>query len=239
LTSVKSLRIAVFGVPRSGKDFSIMKVIEAMNEQGMELIHYPGVPTARSYSPQVLGKEFSCTTMEEKGRLMEIFRKKISDRELIKFLIQDEHYCFPVLYGGKPIVNDYTSAKFPFVLKMDSGGFHEYEVILKEEWITDCDMVFYLCPDPEAILERMSNSEGAKRNTQITAEDIESWMEFEVDSLKEVCSWYGLSFEVLGGNNGAYERIIHRICEAMNFQTVNITNSSPEEGQKIIGKWES
>jgi len=213
MAAISSLRVAVFGISRSGKDYTIKKVIETMGALGMNLAHYPGVPTIREYSLSVLGKEFVNTTEEEKGCLMDIFRRNIFDRRKTPFLIQDEHYCYPVLYGGKPLVNEYTAAKFPFKLKKDAGDLREYEVMLEERWIRGCDMIFYLHPDPEEIIERMRNSEGAKRNMQITSEDIFCWMEFEVSSLKEICARYDLCFEILEENNGAYEKITRRICD--------------------------
>jgi len=237
MTELTSLRIAVFGVPRSGKDYSIMKVIEAMSVRGMEIVHYPGVQTASDYSLPVLGKEFSSTTMEEKGRLMDTFRRKVLDREATQFLIQDEHYCYPVLYGGRPLVNEYTSAKFPFILKKGPGGSPEYEVMLKEEWITDCDMIFYLRPGPEVVKERMLKSTGAKRNIQITEEDIKLWMEFEIDSLKEICAEHGLFFEVLEGDDGAYERITRRICGVMDISVSSSAQSPTTEEYRINETW--
>ena len=215
MAAISSLRVAVFGISRSGKDYSIGKVREILNASGPEFVHYAGIPTVRDYSSFVLGKKFADTTMAEKGRLMNVFRKKISDREKIPFLIQDEHCCFPVTYGGRPLVNEYTRAKFPFELKKNSEGSREYEVVLREEWITDCDMIFYLRPDPDVIRKRMHDSNGSKRNTQITSEDVDLWMRFEIEFLREVCSRNKLHFEVIEGNDGAYEKISGRIMSVL------------------------
>jgi len=236
MTAISSLRVAVFGISRSGKDYCIGKTTEALEALGLEIIHFPGVPTISDYSIPILGKLFSDTTKEEKKYLMEVFRRKISGREEIPFLIQDEHYCFPTLYGGKPLVNEYTSAKFPFELKKDPNRSVEYEVMLKEEWIADCDIVFYLRPEPEVVRERMRKSKGAKQNTQITAEDVRSWMEFEIDSLKEICARNGLHFEVLEGNDGAFEKMIRRICGVMGISADAPISMPPKEEYKIASK---
>ena len=228
-----SLRIAVFGIPRSGKDYSIAKVKEAMNALDIDFVHYPGVPTVRNYSLPVLGKEFKDTTIEEKGTLMDVFRKKISDRERFPFLIQDEHYCFPTTYGGKPLINEYTKSKFPFDFRKDPGDLREYEIVLKEEWIASCDVAFYLHSDPDVILERMHNSEGPKRNAQITSEDIDLWMRFETDSLREICSAHHLRFEVFDENDGAYEGIIRCILELMGAEPGPPPLRSPADRSKV------
>lgn len=219
MISVSSLRVAVFGISRSGKGYNIGKVTDALSAFGLNFVHYDGIPTVRDYSVPVLGKEFKNTTIEEKGFLMDIFRRKISDREKIPFLIQDEHCCFPTTYGGKPLMNEYTNAKFPFKIENSSDGTREYEVSLREKWIADCDMVFYLCPDPAIVKERMLSSEHPKRNTQITTEDIELWMKFEIGYLKEVCEKNGLYFEILEGNDGVHKKITDRISNVIGIQT--------------------
>ncbi|MCL2712548.1 MAG: hypothetical protein FWD37_04670 [Methanomassiliicoccaceae archaeon] len=211
MAEITSLRVAVFGISRSGKDYSIGKVTEALSDIGLNFVHYPCIPTVRDYSFPILNKEFKDTSPREKGRLMEIFRRKISDRENIPFLIQDEHCCFPATYGGKPLVNDYTKAKFPFEMMKDPDNSRVYEVVLKEEWISNCEMVFYLRPDPSVIKDRMLNSDGPKRNTQITTEDIDLWMKFEIELLSVMCARNKIHFEVLEGNNGAQGSIIDRI----------------------------
>lgn len=212
MTEITSLRVAVFGVSRSGKDYNIGKVRETMNGLGLKFVHYPCIPTIRDYSSLMLGREFEQTTAEEKEHLMDIFRKKISDRKNIPYLIQDEHCCFPVTHGGKPLINDYTKAKMPFELMNGHDGRREYEVVLKEEWIAECDMIFYLCPSPDVVRDRMRNSDSKKRNAQITSEDVDLWMEFEIGLLEEVCARKKLYFEVLRGNEGAHDRIVNRIC---------------------------
>ena len=102
---IQSLRVAVFGITRSGKDYSISSAVGALRDSGIRFEHFPGIPTVRGYAEPMLGKSFFHTTSEEKGLLMDAFRKMISDRSSIPFLIQDEHYCFPSEYGGKPMRN--------------------------------------------------------------------------------------------------------------------------------------
>jgi len=235
MATTTSLRVAVFGIPRSGKDYNINRVIESLNTLGLDFVHYPGVPTVRSYSLPLLGKEFTDTTIEEKGRLMDVFRRKISNRKEHPFLIQDEHYCFPTLYGGKPLVNEYTMAKFPYELKRCAECSGEYEVVLKEEWICDCNAVFYLRPDADTIRDRMQNSNGVKQNAQITADDISSWIEFEINALLDICTKQCLCFEVLDANDGAYESIIRFVCGVVGASTENSNN----EEYRIIGGTEN
>jgi len=207
---IPSLRVSVFGISRSGKDFSINSAKEILNASGLNFKHLPVIPTVRDYAKPILGKEFNKTTMDEKGLLMEVFRMKIADRTTIPFLILDEHYCFPVAYGGKPLSNEYTDAKFPYFIREGEDG-REYEVMLKERWLHSTDLVIYLNPDPNVILSRIRSSEGAKRNDQITVEDIEEWKRFEISSLDDFCRPLDLQFTVLNMNEGAAARICQEI----------------------------
>jgi hypothetical protein len=211
---VSSLRVSVFGISRSGKDYSISSAVKTLNDLGIPFRHIQGIPTVREYSEPILGKKFLLTSTDEKGLLMEVFRKKISDRSCMPYLIQDEHYAFPTTYGGKPLNNDYTDAKFPFFLKKGDDG-REYEVVFKEEWMSGCDTAFYIDPDPDVVLRRIRSSEGAKRTEQISEEDIDLWKKFETKSLKEICKKRNLCLEVLKMNEGAAEEIIRWISAAL------------------------
>ena len=207
---IPSFRVAVFGITRSGKDYSISSAVRTLRDSGMAVEHFEGIPTVRGYSGPMLGKEFALTSSEEKGLLMDEFRRRISDRSSLPYLIQDEHYSFPTEYGGRPLKNEYTKAKFPFIIRKGDDG-REYEVMLREEWISDCDIVFYLNPDPGVILGRIRSSEGPKRNEQITEDDIDAWKRFEISSLKDLCSKLNVRFEVLNMNEGAADILVREI----------------------------
>ena len=207
---IPSLRVAVFGITRSGKDYSISSAVRTLRDSGIAVEHFEGIPTVRGYSEPMLGKEFAITSMEERGLLMDEFRKRISDRSSLPYLIQDEHYSFPTEYGGRPLKNEYTKAKFPFVIRKGDDG-REYEVVLREEWVSDCDIVFYLNPEPGVILGRIRSSEGSKRNEQITEDDIDAWKRFEISSLKDLCSKLNVRFEVLNMNEGAADILVQEV----------------------------
>ena len=131
-----SFRIAVFGITRSGKDTCIKKAIELISSQyGVEFIHYPFIGTMRRLSEQYLFKDFDETTEIEKGMLMVKYREMLADRSKHPYVITDEHYCYPTTYGGKVLHNDYTDAKFPFIIKDDYKGRRTYEVMFSEEYL--------------------------------------------------------------------------------------------------------
>ena len=183
----ESFRIAVFGVTRSGKDTAIGRTIEMISKQyGIRFIHLPLIGTMRRISVEILSKDLDDTTQEEKGLLMDEFRKLISDRSKYPYVIVDEHYCYPTEYGGRVLHNAYTDAKFPYTLQTARSG-RLYEVMFRDDYLDLYDQVFYLDTDSEEILQRIRGSEPPKNNPYVTVNDLDAWKAFESSSLFDLC----------------------------------------------------
>ncbi len=193
-----SFRIGVFGVTRSGKDFNIRETIDAIRDDvGVGFIHYPYIRTIQGMSEEVLFKDFKETTQIEKGMLMVRYRAMLSDRARHPYVITDEHYCYPTTYGGKVLHNEYTDAKFPFVIKTNEDSTQTYEVMFSDDYINMYNLVFYLDTDSEEILRRIRASDPPKHNPFITLEDIDRWKQFEKASIGELCSARNIPFIIV------------------------------------------
>ena len=190
-----SSRIGVFGITRSGKDLSIDRAIEEIRSKTrIGFVHYPYMATIHRMSEDILFKDFSETTQNEKGLLMVRYRDMISDRTRHPFVMTDEHYSYPTTYGGKVLHNEYTDAKFPFVLEDDKDSEQSYEVMFSDEYIDMYDLVYYLDTDSSEILRRIRSSNPPKNNPFITLEDIDNWKRFEKESLAKLCSARSIPF---------------------------------------------
>jgi len=198
-------RIAVFGITRSGKDTAIKETIEKIYARyGVVFKHFPFMETMQKLSEETLFKDFSETTQNEKGMLMVKYREMISDRSRYPFVITDEHYSFPETYGGKELHNEYTDAKFPFMMVEDKMHDRRFEVLFDEKYIDMYDDIFYLAAEPEEILERIRGSEPPKNNPYITLEDIREWSSFELCSLFQLCMRRGIPLNIMHAHKGQY-----------------------------------
>lgn len=211
-----SMRIAVFGISRSGKDFSISSAIKTLEKKDINFAHYPGIPTIKKLSLEVFNKELYEVQVEERGILMDQFRESISNRNEIPRLIQDEHYCFPTLYNGEVLRNKYTDAKFPYSIIPNKNNDRTYEVIFREQWILEYDLVIYLNPESKVVLDRIKSSNDEKSNPYITVEDIESWKNFERYSLECLCSPTKILFKIINKNYGMDKDLVDIIEEFYN-----------------------
>lgn len=153
------MKIAIYGVSRSGKNFMIEKLIKQL---GNNAFHLNGSLTLN----KMAANRFNCSFKElgerEKSYLRKEFTRIIdSKNEQYKYVFVDGHYAF-----------------------MDRD---EYKVVFTLEDKFIYDAFFYLDTPSNKIIEFSRNSKGQKKNTLITEREIEKWKQFEIKEMSELC----------------------------------------------------
>ena len=197
-------RIAVFGISRSGKDYSINGAVERLASKGHPFRHVSMISTVH----QLLGnRKLSQMGEKEKLDLIDRVRMELDSASVFRNIIVDEHYCFPVTYGGKVIHSGYVDEKLPSHIVYDDDLDRSYEVVFIESEIKKYEIVFYLDIPAEIVLDRFRSSEGSKRNNLITLEDVRKWILYEKFSLRDLCRKYSIPFVTLTDPRRTFEDI--------------------------------
>ena len=202
-------RIAVFGISRSGKDYTIEGAVERLIGEGKRYRHLSIIGTVHKL---LNGKKLCNMSEMEKRALMDKVHMEMDSLSLMSSTIVDEHYCFPGTYGGKVIHTDYTDEKLPFREFYDEDLESTYEIVFDESELKKYRLVVFLDIDPEVVLERFRTSEGCKHNDYITLKDVKNWILFEKSNLRLLCRKYGIPFFTLNDpttSSADLVRIIH------------------------------
>ena len=187
-------RIAVFGISRSGKDYTIDGAVDILTSMGRRYSHLSMIGTVH----QLLnGRKLSEMSENDKLALMNKVHQEMDSAAVLCSVIVDEHYCFPGTYGRRIIHTGYTDEKLPFKEFYDEELETPYEIVFDQEELRKYRAVAYLDIDPSVILERFRTSEGCKRNELITLEDVKNWILFERTSLQMLCRMYKVPFKTL------------------------------------------
>lgn len=181
-----SLKIAVFGTSRSGKDYTIHDATELLAEEGILLTHLSPIGMVHG---ELGGRSLRNMSNSEKNDVISTVRNRINDLLQDGYVIVDEHYCFPETFGGRKIDNGYYGEKLPYRVEQNKGG-NRYETVFEARWIKKYDLIIYLDIDPVTILDRFHSSEGDKKNLFATYEDISLWQIFEMERLEDLCNNY-------------------------------------------------
>lgn len=190
----KKLRIGVFGISRSGKDYTIEGAVRILSRRGRDFGHISMIKVVHKN----LGtSKLSEMTRDEKLLLMDKVHEDMDDESSRSDVIIDEHYCFPKTYGGMTQVNRYSMEKLPFRDVYDEEADLSYEVVFDEREIGKYDDVYFLDIDPAVVLDRFRSSEGDKRNLDITLNDVRCWILHEKYAVKSLCERYGVPFHLL------------------------------------------
>ncbi len=197
-------RIAVFGISRSGKDYTIDGAVERLRQMGLRYRHVSMIGTVHEL---LGGRRLSQMGESEKLDLMDAVRRELDTAAFMGNVIIDEHYCFPVTYGGQVIHGGYVDEKLPYRTVYDDDLDMGYEVVFTDSEIRKYEMVFFLDIAPEALLKRFRESEGCKRNDDITLVDVRNWETFEKYSLRRLCERYSVPFHVLKDPRSTSEEI--------------------------------
>lgn len=205
---IRVLRIAVFGISRSGKDYTIEGAVKLLSERRRKFSH---VSLIKEVYALLDGRKLSQMGDNEKRALMEEARVNIDSKSAMSNLIVDEHYSFPHTYGGKVIHNGYVDEKIPFREIYDDELDLLYEVVFDEAELEKYDKVFFLDIEPAIVLDRFRKSEGCKCNNDITLRDVRSWILFEKYNLMSLCSKHRIPFNCLKGSDMTSEQLVDRI----------------------------
>ena len=201
-------RVAVFGISRSGKDYTIDGAVERLSAGGQKYKHISMIKVVYGLLD---GRKLSKMDFEEKKKLMNKVHIEMDSAASQTNVIVDEHYCFPSYYGGKKIHTGYVDEKLPYVSQYDDELDMIYEVVFDKEEIKKYDQVFYLDIDPGIVLERFRSSEGVKRNDHITLSDIRNWMLFEKYNIQALCNLYDKPFICLKNPNTTSDELVKKM----------------------------
>ena len=178
---IRFVRVGLFGVSRSGKNYTIDDFIELAKANGVEFIHLSPMDMIRS---RLDGRRLRDMSEEEKKALVKEVRDEIDRVASENNIIVDEHYCYPSTFGGKKLENGYYDEKLPHDILSIPGYSTDYEVVFPRFESRKYDLFTVMDIDPEIIVERSRTSEGAKYNPYVTAEEIDEWQRVEIEGLE-------------------------------------------------------
>lgn len=182
------MKIAIYGVSRSGKDYLIAKLIEYLAQRKMPLYHVKGSETLNEISMGKFNKLFKILSEVEKDTCRKEFVSKLSQLESqYKNIIVDGHYSF------------------------FDGDMNLYDVITEDD-LNCYDHFFYMDTDADSIIKRMKLSSDEKKNDIYTSEDILRWKEYELDGLVYALIGKGKELHII---NYQENKVLEYISEVM------------------------
>lgn len=171
------MRVGVFGISRSGKDYTIEDFITLAEKEGCSFTHLSPMGMIRE---RLDDRKLSKMDIDEKAELVRGVRRDIDREAKEGNIVVDEHYCYPSTFDGIVINNGYYDEKLPHDILKRPGLRTDYEVVLPRFEALKYDVVACMRIDPEIITERTHNSEGAKRNMLMTPEIADEWQKQEI-----------------------------------------------------------
>ncbi|MGB5989601.1 MAG: AAA family ATPase [Marinifilaceae bacterium] len=163
------MKIAIYGVSRSGKNFMIEKLVKQL---GNNAFHLNGSLTLNKMAANRFNCSFKELCEREKSYLRKEFTRIIDSKDAqYKYVFVDGHYAF-----------------------MDTD---EYKVVFTSEDKFIYDAFFYLDTPSNMIIQFFRNSKGDKKNTLITEREIEKWKQFEINEMSELCKQVNKDFIIL------------------------------------------
>jgi len=171
-TKKKHRRGAIFGVSRSGKNGTIDHFMEIAENHGCRFTSISPMDEIRR---RLNGRQLKNMSLDEKRELIREVREIIDETALTENVIIDEHCCFPATIGGIAPHDGYHDEKLPHTVVHLDGCKTDYEVVITKEELMKYDFVIILDIPAEIISERMRRSEGVKKNTTITLDEIREW----------------------------------------------------------------
>ena len=172
-----SMRVGVFGISRSGKDYTIEDFIALADKEGCLFTHLSPMAIIRE---RLDGRKLSLMDIDEKRELVRSVRRDIDKKAEDGNIVVDEHYCYPSTFNGVAVNNGYYDEKLPHDILSRPGLRTEYEVVLPRFEALKYDVVACMRIDPKIITERTYNSEGAKKNMLMTPEIADEWQRQEI-----------------------------------------------------------
>ena len=174
-------RVGLFGVSRSGKNYTIDDFIELAKANGVEFVQLSPMDMIRA---RLDGRRLRDMSVAEKQALVDEVRNEIDTVAENHNVIVDEHFCYPATFGGRKLENGYYDEKLPHDILHLSGCVTDYEVVFPRFESLKYDLFAVMSIDPSVIVERSRTSEGAKYNPYVTAEEIREWQKVETEGLE-------------------------------------------------------
>lgn len=198
-----SVRVAIFGISRSGKDYTIRDASDLLSEKGMLFSHVSPISLVHE---ELDGRKLCDMPDVEKRCVIDRVRSRMDNLLIDDYVFSDEHYCFPRTFGGKKLRNGYYNEKLPYHEERGIGN-RIYEVVFEMEWMEKYDLAIYLEIDPHIIVDRFHTSEGVKYNPYATYDDIRSWQMFEIDGVQKMCHRSGIPMYYAYDHNKTGEEV--------------------------------
>lgn len=197
------MKIAIYGVSRSGKNYLIKKLIKQI---GKKAYHLEGSVNLNYLALNKYKCQFKELKEAEKDFLRKEFTKLIHQKELLyEYVFVDAHFAF-----------------------IDKEN---YKIVFTSEDQNVYDTFFYLDTSSEKIIEFSRKSEGEKKNTLITKEDIDKWKQFEINSLSKICKKANKDFTILNQNvNNLIDYIIRYLVDK------SIKNKEVDNKNRLISR---
>lgn len=154
------MKIAIYGVSRSGKDYFIKMLVNYFQQKNTSLHHLEGSKFLNRLANEFFKKNFSFLNTEEKDFIRKEFVSKL-DSEEKKYgnIIVDGHYAF------------YNEC------------YKLYKVFTEAD--RDAyDIFLYIHTSPIDIINRMKTSLGEKKNEVITEDQISIWQNYEISEMQ-------------------------------------------------------
>ena len=173
----RKFAIGVFGISRSGKDSAIEVFIDIARKNGYDFVHMSPIGMIRE---RLDGRRLKTMPESEKRLLVQEVRDEIRKTSEHSNIVVDEHYCFPHDFGGTVLEDGYYDEKLPHDIMRIPDSPTSYEVVFPRFGTQFYDLVAVMKIDPDAIIERMRRSDGCKKNTVATRDDIILWQSAEM-----------------------------------------------------------
>ncbi|MDO4431569.1 MAG: haloacid dehalogenase-like hydrolase [Lonepinella koalarum] len=184
------MKIVIYGVSRSGKDYLLEKLIHHLNTQNISAFHIKGSTTLNELSNQLYG--ISLKQASEQQRT--ILRQKFID-------VVDEY--------AKSYDVVFVDGHYAFIEKM---GFN---IVLTDADKYCYDHFFYLDTLTEKIVEFSRKYPRQPQDLTIQADEIDKWKHFEIKGLSNICNELNKELVILDENTQSCIEFI--TCWVKNF----------------------
>ncbi|WP_312266916.1 haloacid dehalogenase-like hydrolase [Neisseria sp.] len=168
------MKIAVYGVSRSGKDYLLDRSVAYLNTQGISAVHIKGSATLNKLSNQEYGIPLKHADEEKRTVLRKHFIDIVEKTALVHDVVfVDGHYAF-----------------------MGDDGFYTV--------FTDADKYcydhfFYLDTLTEKIIEFSRANPKTPQDLSIQPDEIDAWKLFEIQGLSNACDALNKELVILDG----------------------------------------
>lgn len=195
------MKLAIYGVSRSGKDYLIKNVISYLQQNTtLTALHIEGSKTLNALSQDMFQKSFKGLDESNKNTLREKFTEIVNQKDLeYDLVLVDGHYSF-----------------------IDGDS---YNIVFTEQDENVYDHFFYLDTPSEMIVEFSRKSKGEKRNVDITVEQVRNWKKFEKSELDKICNYHNKELVILDEDTKSSVRFVSYWLESYSSILCNQTSA--------------